>query len=813
MRILEVHLKNIKSHEDSRFSFSPGINVLSGPNGAGKSTVFEAIGYALFGVDARDFVANIERFLRIGSKKGEVQVVFEGTDGGRYRAGRTVGGGAKWLLAGESNGAFEIEEHAGSAETEARIAGLLGLSAARPLKEQFKQIIGPFQNDFLGPFVIRSATERQKTFDHILGIDSWRRAFEGTRELQRELSHRSEQQALKLEALRDRTRELPPLRRRSRELQKELDRIAAALGKLRGAQQQAEAALEALDRQETLLRALEQRLATLAESLKSGSEHITNQQALVAAGREAEAILQKHLPGKQSFDAAEERLVQLRERQKEQRRREDALRRTEHEIEQTRTRLRIEGTQLGEHQARLDAAREELAREEARLRDDAGLRQLADRLPELRRELESLQSRLGQLQGRRDGLKEGQEKLGEGICPFFGEPCLNLAGKHTEDFFEGRIQDLERERALLEESRAGVRERIVESEGAERESIRRRDRLGRIAQERSRLAEDEAALKKKREELACLEAPLASRLEALEEQRSALLAFEGLETQIEQQEAIRKKHAQDRDLVQANARLAGELSRHLQKLERYRARLGELETRRKEAEDEQRRLRADYDPREHERLRMQQRELDREKATLEQRERGERQALEELSGRIKLLRALLPELARLRRQQRRFKRASVLLDYLRTQVFKQVSAKLSERFRAEISRRADRIYRTISGAEEELLWGEGYQVCLVDFKDGQRRERSDDQLSGGQMMSAVVALRLALLQSLGARIAFFDEPTSNLDAGRRENLARAFRAIDEGQEDLAEHWYDQLFLISHDVAFTEITNQLIELEN
>ena len=98
------------------------------------------------------------------------------------------------------------------------------------------------------------------------------------------------------------------------------------------------------------------------------------------------------------------------------------------------------------------------------------------------------------------------------------------------------------------------------------------------------------------------------------------------------------------------------------------------------------------------------------------------------------------------------------------------------------------------------------------MQDEKPRERTDDQLSGGQIMSAVVALRLALLQTIGARIAFFDEPTSNLDADRRENLAHAFRAIDIGREEVTEHWYDQLFLISHDVAFTEVTDQIISLE-
>ena len=102
-------------------------------------------------------------------------------------------------------------------------------------------------------------------------------------------------------------------------------------------------------------------------------------------------------------------------------------------------------------------------------------------------------------------------------------------------------------------------------------------------------------------------------------------------------------------------------------------------------------------------------------------------------------------------------------------------------------------------------------LYTADMYNGNLRERTDDQLSGGQMMSAVVALRLALLQTIGARIAFFDEPTSNLDATRRENLAQAFRAIDVGREEVTEHWYDQLFLVSHDVAFSEITDQMINL--
>lgn len=70
------------------------------------------------------------------------------------------------------------------------------------------------------------------------------------------------------------------------------------------------------------------------------------------------------------------------------------------------------------------------------------------------------------------------------------------------------------------------------------------------------------------------------------------------------------------------------------------------------------------------------------------------------------------------------------------------------------------------------------------------RERTDDQLSGGQTMSAVVALRPALLQTIGARMAFSDEPPSSLDSSRRKNLAHVFPAIDVDREEATEHCYD-----------------------
>jgi exonuclease SbcC len=70
-------------------------------------------------------------------------------------------------------------------------------------------------------------------------------------------------------------------------------------------------------------------------------------------------------------------------------------------------------------------------------------------------------------------------------------------------------------------------------------------------------------------------------------------------------------------------------------------------------------------------------------------------------------------------------------------------------------------------------------------------------------MSAALAVRLALLREMSEiDFAFFDEPTQNMDAERRTNLADQIRAV---------RGFDQLIVISHDDTFEHHTDNLIRL--
>src|SRR6266702_1588194 len=405
MQILSIHLKNIKSHRDTELTFSAGINVLSGPNGAGKSTIFEAIGYCLFGVDAKDFVSNVDRFLSIGSKKGEISVVFRGDDGETWRVSRTVGAGAKWLLAREIGGGFEVEDHARIEETEARVAEILGLVNGRPLAEQFKLVIGPFQNDFLGPFIIKQATKRKDAFDEILGVDAWRKTETGTRGLLNAVQKRIEilttegsGKQEQLAVLPDKTEELAAIRNDTAVRLKDLKDKEAKLVTM-------DSQLVQLEAQEKAIAVLNGDVQVLNSRITEGNGKIAEQNLRIEESQKALKIVEESKRGKEAFDKVEACLV------------------------------------------------------------------------ELRNELEAKRGKRSLLDGRRESMLEGKEKLAEGVCPYFREQCHNIAGSESRDVFSSRIAEQDRQATELDDQIKELVLKLKDAEAAEKELNSRTTRL------------------------------------------------------------------------------------------------------------------------------------------------------------------------------------------------------------------------------------------------------------------------------------------------------------------------------------------------
>ena len=121
---------------------------------------------------------------------------------------------------------------------------------------------------------------------------------------------------------------------------------------------------------------------------------------------------------------------------------------------------------------------------------------------------------------------------------------------------------------------------------------------------------------------------------------------------------------------------------------------------------------------------------------------------------------------------------------------------------SQISAQANAIFGDIIGDRAGTLsWENDYEIMLR--RDG-ATSRTFAQLSGGEQMSAALAVRLALLRRLTRLdMAFFDEPTQNMDGERRSALAEQLRRV---------RGFDQLIVISHDDTFEQGLDSVIHLE-
>ncbi len=125
---------------------------------------------------------------------------------------------------------------------------------------------------------------------------------------------------------------------------------------------------------------------------------------------------------------------------------------------------------------------------------------------------------------------------------------------------------------------------------------------------------------------------------------------------------------------------------------------------------------------------------------------------------------------------------------------------VTEALLADVSEAADEIFGEVLGDRAgRLRWTPDYDIVLE--RGG--HVRSFSQLSGGEQMTAALAVRLALLRELlHIDVAFFDEPTQNLDDTRRTNLA---------EQILRVRGFEQLVVITHDDSFERMLDHVIHV--
>jgi len=170
-----------------------------------------------------------------------------------------------------------------------------------------------------------------------------------------------------------------------------------------------------------------------------------------------------------------------------------------------------------------------------------------------------------------------------------------------------------------------------------------------------------------------------------------------------------------------------------------------------------------------------------------------------LDQQIQQTEALLLELETARKEKETLEELHSMMEMFR-KLIKEAAPHVLKAMLGDISAEANRIFGEIMGDRTaQLAWQNDYEITLRR----QSVNRTFAQLSGGEQMSAALAVRLALLKKLSSlNIAFFDEPTQNMDELRRTNLAEQIRRV---------RGFDQLVVISHDDTFEQGLDSLIRL--
>ena len=288
---------------------------------------------------------------------------------------------------------------------------------------------------------------------------------------------------------------------------------------------------------------------------------------------------------------------------------------------------------------------------------------------------------------------------------------------------------------------------------------------------------------------------------SLQQIKTTLAPFAGLDDRIARQRQELNQNLIDYQRFLSSSQVAAELPARLLEVKSLTGLVAEAKTQLAETNSRLEKVKADFDPAELERVRQKETTLGREQATLEGQLATLGRQLTYTGNEIAGLESKQVDLQHEQERQEKRRRVFSLIQIFRD-IIREAGPHVIRRLAQRVSLQATRLYAAILADPTcRLIWREDYSIQME--KDGRMREF--DMLSGGEQMAAALAIRLALLKELSAiDIAFFDEPTSNLDETRRENLAEQIAAIRNTD-------FSQVFVISHDDTFEQATDHIVRV--
>jgi exonuclease SbcC len=769
MHIRTVALDNFKSHEHSAVCFAPGTNAVCGPNYAGKTSLVQAIALALFD----HCEGRIGDYVRKGAASAEIRVTFDShADGRTYEVTRRIrrnGATADWS-ARDVEGEQSVVS--GSTDVLAWLREHLGVKQEVKLADLFQDAVGVPQGQLTAAFM-DTAAPRQKRFNALLRLDEFQTAFDTLRETENLSKEQITDAEKRIAGLEGETRSLPDQERQAETLKGEIEELTKTLAQCNTAvktltKQEAEyAAAEArLRRQEACRNRLQTWQTVRAERLK----HARN---AYAQAEQASQKLAACRVGYESYEKAQNEQSLLNGRLQE--RATLVSRKTPWTTKHAQAQTRFDG---------LEAQLQKMVEAEAKAQQ---VEPSAARQDQLEEAVQEAQRAVEQARAEKKVAEEGSRHSAEGLCPFLHETCRNLAatGRTLTQFFDARLDELQTNLANAENYLRTCRTEL-KALG---------DPRTQLAVAQSQMQEREAV----ETGIGCEQKEITRCKEALATIDRQLDAYADLDTRLLRYKQDKERYAQDHDDYLACKPLADNQDDCRAAEDRAKSALERVQCALQARQDRRAQATAAYDSAAHAQVSASLTEVKTERAATAADLKSRQEQLERSAKVLEDLRAKAKELATVQTEHARLVADHRHLTEIRKAI-KQAGPRVNEVLVQRISQAAARLFQALIGdAQVGLEWTPNYEILLT--RDGQ--ETTLHTAAGSERVAASLAVRLALLQSLGdIRIAFFDEPTIHLDAVRREKLVRQLLALP---------FFRQIVVISHDDAFEAHTDHVIRL--
>ena len=519
----------------------------------------------------------------------------------------------------------------------------------------------------------------------------------------------------------------------------------------------------------------------------------------------------------------------------------------EQQLDQLRNKLaaaRAAVNQSSNLEEKLVRLRERFSANQAQLQEAESWSTKARDLSHLQKRDSEIVQQMAQLRAALERDEKFQSEIKNGLCPILSQKCLNLKeGETLESFVSSQFSELRSQIAVFETEQKTVAANLRASRDAEKyvaTLANLQSRAVEIEDEGRRLRAEQEALQKEavnlptletefagsEAQLAALDSPKArikllekeatrefelreaitkieKNLERLESDRMTLVEqlekYKDLDSQWSQFSAERDLTAEAHRIYLANEMLAVSLDVRTREFDESKTESSRLHEASQIAEKVLAEASSGYDRDRH--LAEQAELLAAEKrkaelgAMLKAKQDRENELAVEIAKLAEKRKAMQAEFIEKERLEKIAETTAFIRDTL-----KEAAPRVARNYVHHVSLEANQMFREISGnAEHTLKWTDDYGISLEEGG----YDRPFISLSGGEQMAAALSVRLALLKQLSdIRIAFFDEPTTNLDAERRERLAEQISRI---------KYFEQLFVISHDDTFEGYMDNEIHL--